>query len=56
LAGKVYICRADYSLKDENAKIDIYKTQTPDKKYIEIGEITCRDTNDEWALEQTLML
>ena len=53
--AKVNLYRTAFPPKDEYAQIDIYRTQTPDKKYIEIGEITCGDTNDEWALKQTLI-
>ncbi len=53
--AKVNLYRTAFPPKDENAQIDIYRTQTPDKRYIEIGEITCGDTNDKWALKQTLI-
>lgn len=53
--AKVNLYQEAYPQKDENAHIDIYKTQKPDKKYVEFAEITCNDTNDNWALQQTLI-
>ena len=53
--ARVNLYQEAYPAKEENAQIDIYRTQTPDEKYIEIGEITCADTNDEYALKQVLI-
>jgi hypothetical protein len=53
--AKVNLYLPAYPPKEENANIDIYRTKTPDIKYIEIGEISCGDTNDEWALKQVLI-
>jgi len=53
--AKVNLYETTYSAKDENTHIDIYRTQKPEIKYIEIGEITCADTNDDWALKQILI-
>lgn len=41
-----------YPAKSEDAKIDVYMTNKPTQEYIEFAQITCRDTNDNWSLEQ----
>lgn len=53
--AKVNLYGNTYPSKEENANIDIYRTQKPDFEYEEIGEITCADTDEEWALKQTLI-
>ncbi len=53
--AKINLFGDPYPSKNENAPVDIYRTQKPERKYIELGEITCLDTNDDWALKQTLM-
>lgn len=52
--AKVNLYGNAYPSKEENANIDIYRTQKPNFDYVEIGEITCPDTDEEWALKQTL--
>jgi hypothetical protein len=49
---KVTMYQTAYPPKNENDPIDIYQSQKPDKKYIEIAIITCNDTNDKWNLQQ----
>ena len=44
-----------YPAKDVNTPVEIYRTQRPNRPYVEIGEISCNDTNDEYALNQILM-
>lgn len=41
-----------YPLKEEGEKIDIFITNKPTKEYIEFAQITCKDSNDNWNLEQ----
>lgn len=53
--ARVSMYRDAYPAKEESANIDIYRTLRPEQEYIEIGEITCRDTNNDWALKQTLV-
>lgn len=50
--AKVTLFDNSYPPKKEDAKIDIYMTNKPIQKYIEIAQITCGDTNDKWSLEQ----
>ncbi len=50
--AKVTLFDDSYPPKKEDAKIDIYMTNKPIQKYIEIAHITCADTNDKWSLEQ----
>ena len=50
--AKVTLFDDSYAPKKEDAKIDIYMTNKPIQKYIEIAQITCGDTNDKWSLEQ----
>jgi hypothetical protein len=52
LMAKVNLYGDSYPSKADDAKIDIYRTKAPSKNYKEIAEITCADTNDEWALDQ----
>ena len=44
-----------YPAKDVNTPVEIYRTQRPNRPYVEIGEISCNGTNDEYALNQILM-
>lgn len=43
-----------YPPKSADAKIDIFQTKQPDKKYIEIARIECGDTSDDWNMKQIL--
>jgi hypothetical protein len=38
--------------KNMNADIEVYRTQRPDRPYVEIGQITCGDTDDGWNIRQ----
>jgi len=49
---KVTLFDNSYPSKKEDARIDVYVTNKPIQKYIEIAQITCGDTNDKWSLEQ----
>ena len=44
-----------YPAKDVDTPVEIYRTQRPNRPYVEIGEISCNNTNDEYALNQILM-
>ena len=44
-----------YPPKSADAKIDIFQTKQPDKKYIEIARIECGDTSDDWNMKQILL-
>ena len=41
-----------YPAKIDSVQIDVYRSIKPSKAYLEVGEISCRDTNKEWALNQ----
>jgi len=41
-----------YPAKVDSVQIDVYRSVKPSKAYIEVGEISCKDTNKEWALNQ----
>jgi hypothetical protein len=43
-----------YPSKDEEADIDVYRTNTPTQEYVELAEIVCGDINDNWNLQQIL--
>jgi len=44
-----------FPAKAPDAKIEIYRTHNPTRPYKELGEISCRDTDDEYALNQILI-
>lgn len=44
-----------FPVKDETEQIDIYSALLPTKEYIEIAQITCKDTEDDWNLKQILI-
>ena len=44
-----------FPAKDETEQIDIYSASLPTKEYIEIAQITCKDTEDDWNLKQILI-
>ena len=50
--AKVTLFGDSYPPKNEDAKIDVYMTNKPKQEYVEFAQITCRDTNDKWSLEQ----
>ncbi len=50
--AKVTMINEAYPSKDENANIEVYITNTPSDPYIEIAQITCDDTEDDWCLKQ----
>ncbi len=50
--AKVTLFGNSYPPKNEGDKIDVYMTNTPTQKYIEFAQIICRDTNDNWSLNQ----
>ena len=41
-----------YPPKAEGTKLDVFMTTKPSKDYIEIAKITCKDTDDNWSLNQ----
>ena len=43
-----------YPSKSQHSHIDVYRTQAPSRGYIEIAEISCRDTSDSWNIEQII--
>ncbi|MFZ7134462.1 MAG: hypothetical protein ACOWWR_19125 [Eubacteriales bacterium] len=53
--AKVTMYHEAYPPKEENAIIDVYRSNTPEVKYIEIAEVSCRDTDDNWAMKQILI-
>jgi hypothetical protein len=53
--AKVTLFGDSYSPKSEDANIDIYMTNKPTQEYLEFAQITCRDTNDKWSLDQIII-
>lgn len=51
-SAKVTMLNAPYPAKDENANIEVYVTNVPSEPYIELAQISCKDTNDAWCLNQ----
>lgn len=51
---KVTLLGNTYPKKNERAVIDVYVTNKPTQEYVEFAQITCKDTNDKWNLEQIL--
>jgi hypothetical protein len=43
-----------YPSKKSDAEIEVYQTKKPDSSYVEIGQITCGDTEDDWNMKQIL--
>ncbi len=43
-----------YPAKPEDASIEMFRTQRPEQKYVEIAEFKCNDTNDRYAMNQVL--
>ncbi len=41
-----------YAAKDEYAPIEVYIAKLPSKPYIELAQISCNDTNEDWCLKQ----
>lgn len=41
-----------YPPKSFDAEIDVYVSNKPEQKYIEIAMISCLDTNDDWCLKE----
>jgi len=41
-----------YPTRIDSVQIDVYRSIKPSKAYIAVGEISCKDTNKEWALNQ----
>lgn len=35
-----------------DSSIDVYVTSKPEKAYIEIAQISCEDTDDDWCIKQ----
>lgn len=50
--AKVTMINEPYPAKNENYPIEIYITNIPSKPYIELAQISCNDTNEEWCLKQ----
>jgi len=49
---KVVLFGDTYPPKTKDAKIDIYITKAPKNEYIEFAQITIRETDDTWNLNQ----
>lgn len=50
--AKVTLFGDSYPPKDDDEKIDLYITNKPVQEYIEFAQISCRDTDDKWSIEQ----
>lgn len=50
--AKVKMYQTAYPAKSDTATIDIYRSNRPDQKYLELAEISCGDTNDDWSMKQ----
>jgi hypothetical protein len=44
-----------YPAKSVDAKIEVFSTIKPDRKYTEMAQIKCEDSDDTWNIEQILM-
>ncbi len=49
---KVTMINKRYPAKPENANIEVFRTNIPSEPYIELAEITCDDTDQNWCLKQ----
>ena len=52
---KVTLYGRIYPSKDIDTKIDVYNTTKPNVQYLEIAQISCGDTEDDWNMKQILM-
>jgi hypothetical protein len=52
---KVVLYGAAYPAKPVDAHIDVYNTAKPERPFLEIGQISCGDTEDDWNLKQILI-
>jgi hypothetical protein len=52
--AKVVMYGPTYPAKGLDEQIDVYKTNKPDHEYIEIAELSCADTDDNWSMKQIL--
>ena len=50
--AKITMINEPYPAKEENAIIEVYITNPPSAPYIELAQITCDDTEDDWCLKQ----
>ena len=50
--AKITMINEPYPAKEENANIEVYITNPPSAPYIELAQITCDDTEDDWCLKQ----
>lgn len=50
--AKVTMINEPYPAKEENANIEVFITNLPSEVYIELAQITCNDTVDDWCLKQ----
>ena len=50
--AKITMINEPYPAKEENANIEVYITNPPSTPYIELAQITCDDTEDDWCLKQ----
>jgi hypothetical protein len=53
--AKIVMYASPYPAKSKASQIDVYRTTKPTKDYIEIAEISCGDTNDNWNMEQIMI-
>ena len=49
---KVTMISEPYPAKEENANIEVFITNVPSEPYIELAQISCDDTEDDWCLKQ----
>lgn len=50
--AKVTMINEPYPAKEENANIEVFITNLPSEVYIELAQISCNDTVDDWCLKQ----
>ena len=50
--AKITMINEPYPAKEESANIEVYITNPPSAPYIELAQITCDDTEDDWCLKQ----
>lgn len=52
---KVVLYGDTYPGKPTDARIDVYNTNKPERPFVEIGQISCGDTDDDWNMKQILI-
>jgi hypothetical protein len=51
---RIYCLPEVFQPKPSDAKVDVYHTVLPKLEYVEIGMISCSDTDDNWNIKQVV--